>query len=423
MYQSLHTTVIGKDGILFEVQIRTWEMHHTAEYGIAAHWKYKQGVSGKAKFEERLSWIRQLLESQQDSDDVEDIVKTIKTDFIPEEVFAFTPKGDVISLPMGSCIIDFAYAIHSGVGNKMIGAKVDGRISTLDHKINNGEIIEILTTSSQNKGPSRDWMKIAKTASARTKIRSWFKKEKRDENILEGKAEVEREFKRNNIKLPEKQMAEFLMKFAEKHHCNTLDDFFAAIGYGGLVLTNFIPRMKEEYTKLIKETQPEIVQPVATAPKKVVKSADGIIIEGIDNCLIKFSRCCDPLPGDDIIGFITRGHGVSIHTRKCSNVPKDLTNCAEPERWINAYWDTKVQNSYRVTLAITCMNRVGMLADLSGVIANMHVMIHSIFTKDGSDGRCTVYMTITVNGAEHLKSVCEKLKKIKGVLSTERSGL
>ncbi len=424
MYQSLHTTLIGKDGIPFEVQIRTWEMHHTAEYGIAAHWKYKQGVSGKIKFEERLSWIRQLLESQQDSDDVEDIVKTIKTDFIPEEVFAFTPKGDVISLPMGSCIIDFAYAIHSGVGNKMIGAKVDGRITTLDHKINNGEIIEILTTSSQNKGPSRDWLKIARTTSAKSKIRSWFKKERREENIIEGKAEVEREFKRNNINLTDKQINEFLLKFAERYHCNTVDDFFAAIGYGGLVLTNIIPRIKEEYTKLMKEQQPETAHPIPQqVAKKVVKSTDGIIIEGIDNCLIKFSRCCDPLPGDEIIGFITRGHGVSIHTRNCANVPHNISLSPEPERWINAWWDTKVQNSYRVTLAITCMNRVGMLADLSAVIANMHVMIHSIFTKDGSDGRCTVYMTITVNGAEHLKSVCEKLKKIKGVLSTERSGL
>ncbi|MBQ7862620.1 MAG: bifunctional (p)ppGpp synthetase/guanosine-3',5'-bis(diphosphate) 3'-pyrophosphohydrolase [Clostridia bacterium] len=424
MYQSLHTTVIGRAGIPFEVQIRTWEMHHTAEYGIAAHWKYKLGMSGKAKFEERLSWIRQLLESQQDSDDVEDIVKTIKTDFIPEEVFAFTPKGDVISLPMGSCIIDFAYSIHSGVGNKMIGAKVDGRISTLDHKINNGEIIEILTTSSRDKGPSRDWIKIAKTSSARTKIKGWFKKEKREENIVEGKAEVEREFKRNNISLPDKQMAEFLMKFAEKQHCNTLDDFFAAIGYGGIIFTNLLPRIKEEYQKLVKDSQTqEIPQENIAQPKKTVKSAEGIIVEGIDNCLIKFSRCCDPLPGDDIIGFITRGHGVSIHTRKCSNVPKDISKAAEPERWINAHWDNKVQNSYRVTLAVTCIDRMGMLADLSAVIANMHVMIHSIFTKDTNDGRSTVYLTITVNGAEHLRSVCEKLKKIKGVLSTERSGL
>lgn len=425
MYQSLHTTVIGKEGIPFEVQIRTWEMHHTAEYGIAAHWKYKQGVTGKVKFEEKLSWIRQLLETQQDSDDVEDIVKTIKTDFIPEEVFAFTPKGDVISLPMGSCIIDFAYAIHSAVGNKMIGAKVDGRICTLDRKVNNGEIIEILTTSQQGKGPSRDWLKIAKTASARSKIKGWFKKEKREENILEGRAEVEREFKRNNISLPEKQMQEFLLKIAERQHCKDVDEFLAAIGYGGLSLNKIMPRIKDEYSKLVKENQPETIAevPLQVQPKKIVKSAEGIIIEGIDNCLIKFSRCCDPLPGDDIIGFITRGHGVSIHTRKCSNVPKDISKASEPERWINAYWDTKVQNSYRVTLAVTCMNRVGMLADTSAVIANMHVMIHSIFTKDANDGRSTIYMTITVNGAEHLKSVCEKLKKVKGVLSTERSGL
>ncbi len=422
MYQSLHTTVIGKAGIPFEVQIRTWEMHHTAEYGIAAHWKYKLGMSGKVKFEERLSWIRQLLENQQDSDDVEDIVKTIKTDFVPDEVFAFTPKGDVISLPMGSCIIDFAYAIHSAVGNKMIGAKVDGRITTLDHKINNGEIIEILTKN--GKGPSRDWIKIAKTTQARSKIKSWFKKEKREENIAEGKAEIEREFSRNRINLPEKQMMEFLVKIAERQHCSSVDELFAAIGYGGISLTKIIPRIKDDYLKIVKETQPEIVEvEQGKPPVKRVKSADGIIVEGIDNCLIKFSRCCDPLPGDEIIGFITRGHGVSIHTRKCSNVPRDVTQAAEPERWINAYWDNKVQNSYRVTLAITCMNRVGMLADTSAVIANMHVMIHSIFTKDGSDGRCTVYMTITVNGAEHLKSVCERLKKVKGVLSTERSGL
>lgn len=425
MYQSLHTTVIGKAGIPFEVQIRTWEMHHTAEYGIAAHWKYKLGISGKAKFEERLSWIRQLLESQQDSDDVEDIVKTIKTDLVPEEVFAFTPKGDVISLPMGSCIIDFAYAIHSAVGNKMVGAKVDGRITTLDHKVNNGEIIEILTTSQQGKGPSRDWIKMAKTTSARTKIKGWFKKEKRDENIAEGRAEVEREFRRNSIHLPEKQMLEFLEKIAERQHCNTVEDFFAAIGYGGLSLTKLIPRIREDYAKLVRESQVAAgdTDMVLQPPKKSVKSTDGIIVEGIDNCLIKFSRCCDPLPGDDIIGFITRGHGVSIHTKKCANVPRDISQAQEPERWVQAYWDTKVQNSYRVTLAVTCMDRVGMLADMSAVIANMRVMIHSIFTKDTSDGRSTIYVTITVNGAEHLKNVCEKLKKVKGVLSAERSGL
>ena len=427
MYQSLHTTVIGKDGIPFEVQIRTWEMHHTAEYGIAAHWKYKLGINGKAKFEERLAWIRQLLENQKESDDVEEIVNVIKTDFTPDEVFAFTPKGDVISLPMGSSIVDFAYAIHSAVGSRMIGAKVDGRITTLDHKVNNGEIIEILTSSAP-RGPSRDWLKIAKTSSARSKIKSWFKKECREENILRGKDEVDREFKRNGINLPEKQLQDFLLKVAERQKLATADDLLAAIGYGGLSLNKLIPRIKEDYARLVKESKPAQAQSepepsTLTTAKKMVRSPEGILIEGIDNCLIKFSRCCDPLPGDEIIGFITRGHGVSIHTRGCTNVPKDISKCAEPERWINARWDTKVSDSYRVTLCVTCINRVGMLADLSGQLANMHVMIHSIFTKETKDGRSAIYLTITVNSAEHLKSVGEKLKKIKGVLEVERSGL
>ena len=424
MYQSLHTTVIGKAGIPFEVQIRTWEMHHTAEYGIAAHWKYKLGIGGKDKFEERLAWIRQLLENQKESDDVEEIVNVIKTDFTPDEVFAFTPKGDVISLPMGSSIVDFAYAIHSAVGSKMIGAKVDGRITTLDHKINNGEIIEILTTSNP-RGPSRDWLKIAKTSSARSKIKSWFKKEKRDENIVEGRAEVEREFRRNNITLPEKQMLEFLQKVAEKQRLSSVDDLFASIGYGGLSLNKLMPRIREEYNKLQKEN--EEIKPVETVQvppvKKVMKSPEGIIIEGIDNCLVKFSRCCDPLPGDEIIGFITRGHGVSIHTRQCSNVPKNIALCAEPERWVKATWDTKASNDYRVTLGVTCINRVGMLADLSTALANMHVMIHSLFTKESKDSRVVIYLTITVNSAEHLRNLSDKLRKIKGVLSVERSGL
>ena len=422
MYQSLHTTVIGKEGIPFEVQIRTWEMHHTAEYGIAAHWKYKQGISGKVKFEERLAWIRQLLENQKESDDVEEIVNVIKNDFVSDEVFAFTPKGDVISLPIGSTIIDFAYAIHSAVGNKMIGAKVDGRITTLDHEISNGEIIQILTASNP-RGPSRDWLKIAKTSSARSKIKSWFKKEKREENIEEGKNEVEREFRRNGITLPDKQMLEFLNKIAERQKLKDADDLFAAIGYGGISLIKILPRIKDDYLKLIKENEPQ-KPAVSKAPeKKYTKSPEGIVVEGIDNCLIKFSRCCDPLPGDDIIGFITRGHGVSIHNRKCTNVPKNIEKSPEPERWINAWWDSKVESSYRATLAVTCLDQMGMLAEISGQLANLHVMIHSIFTKESKDKRCVMYLTITVNGAEHLNSVKEKLKKIKGVLSVERSGL
>ena len=421
MYQSLHTTVIGKEGIPFEVQIRTWEMHQTAEYGIAAHWKYKLGIGGKAKFEERLSWIRQLLENQKESDDVEEIVNVIKNDFASEEVFAFTPKGDIISLPAGSTIVDFAYAIHSAVGSKMIGAKVNSRITTLDHQINNGEIIEILTTS-QPKGPSRDWLKIAKTSGARSKIKSWFKKERREENIEVGRTEVEREFKRNNINLPDKQLQDFLMKIAERQKMASVDDLFAAIGYGGLQLTKIIPKIREEYAKLLKENEPTDIQITAPA-KKYTRSPEGIIVEGIDNCLIKFARCCDPLPGDDIIGFITRGHGVSIHNRNCSNVPKNIESSPEPERWIKAWWDTKTDNNYRATLIVTGLDRVGLLADLSGQLANMHVMIHSLFTKESKDGRCLINLTITVNGAEHLNSVKEKLKKVKGVTSVERLGL
>lgn len=426
MYQSLHTTVLGKEGIPFEVQIRTWEMHQTAEYGIAAHWKYKLGIGGKVKFEERLAWIRQLLENQKESDDVEEIVNAIKTDFASDEVFAFTPKGDVISLPVGSTIVDFAYAIHSAVGSKMIGAKVNGRITTIDHKINNGEIIEILTASNP-KGPSRDWLKIARTSSARSKIRSWFKNERRDENIVEGKAEIEREFRKNSIVLPEKRMQEFLLKIAERQRLSSVDDLYAAIGYGGILLTKLLPRIKDMYNAIVKEEAPEQLSNTAAnaavpVQKKYSKTPEGIIVEGIDNCLIKFSRCCNPLPGDEIIGFITRGHGVSIHTRKCPNVPRDIEHCAEPERWIKAWWDSaKPTSSYRVSLGINCLDRVGMLADVTGAFANMHVMIHSIFTKESKNGQFVISISITVNNTEHLSAITEKIKKVKGVLSIDRT--
>ncbi|MCR4925580.1 MAG: bifunctional (p)ppGpp synthetase/guanosine-3',5'-bis(diphosphate) 3'-pyrophosphohydrolase [Clostridiales bacterium] len=422
MYQSLHTTVIGKEAIPFEVQIRTWEMHYTAEYGIAAHWKYKLGISGKAKFEERLSWIRQLLESQQDSVDVEDIVRTIKTDLAPEEVFVFTPKGDVISLPTGATVIDFAYAIHSAVGNKMTGAKIDGRIVPIDTQVKTGEIIDILTSSQPGKGPSRDWLKIVKTNEAKSKIRAWYKKERREENILEGKTEVELEFRRNNIKLPDDKYNEFLFNIALRQHCQNLDDFYAAIGYGGISINRLMPHIKEEYNKLVKSSPSDSPIVLATE-KRRKKSTDGVIIEGIDNCLVKFSRCCNPLPGDEIIGFITRGHGVSIHTRECTNVPKDIEASSEPERWVKAYWDNNVKEQFKATLMAICMDRVGMLADVAGQLASMHVMIHNMTTREMKDGRSTLLMTITVDGVEHLNSVISKLKKIEGVQSIERSGI
>lgn len=426
MYQSLHTTVIGKEGIPFEVQIRTWEMHQTAEYGIAAHWKYKLGMganSGKAKFEERLVWIRQLLEEQKDADDVEEIVRTIKSDLVPEEVYVFTPKGDVINLPMGATIVDFAYAIHSAVGNKMVGAKVDGKIKTLDYKVRTGEIIEILTTGSANKGPSRDWLKIAQTSNARAKIRNWFKKERKEENIQTGMEEVEREFRHNRIPFDDPDVQALLLKVSEKRHCNNLEEFYAAIGYGGISVVKIMPRIRDEYARIVKERGEPKETEMVQKPSKRKTSTDGIIVEGIDNCLIKFSKCCNPLPGDEIIGFITRGHGVSIHTKKCPNVPHSIGMCAEPERWVNAYWDKNIKDEYKATLLITCISRIGMLADLTLELANIHVNIHNVSSRDTKDGRAEMYMTITVDGAEHLKTVMARLKKINGVLTVERSGL
>ncbi len=421
MYQSLHTTVIGKEGIPFEVQIRTREMHRTAEYGIAAHWKYKLGINGTVKFEEKLAWVSRLIESQADSEDVEELIRTIKSDLVPEEVFVFTPKGDVINLPSGATVIDFAYAIHSAVGNRMVGAKVDGRIVSIDYRVKTGEIVDILTSSQQGKGPSRDWLKIVKTSEARNKIRAWFKKERREENIIEGKLDVDREFKRNYIRLSDDSLQDFIKKIAERQHCNSADDFFAAIGYGGISINRLMPRIKDDYSKAFKGLLGQEV--VITPEKKHPKSSEGVIVEGIDNCLVKFSRCCNPLPGDEIIGYITRGHGVSVHKRDCNNVPKTVMVSSEPERWINAYWDKNVREEFKSTLLISCLNRVGMLADISGQLASMRVMIHDINTRNFKDGRSSFTMTITVNGVEHLKSVIAKLEKISGVLGVERTGI
>ena len=424
MYQSLHTTVIGDEGIPFEVQIRTWEMHRTAEYGVAAHWKYKLGMSGRQKFEEKFSWIRQLLESQNVSENPQDIVNTIKTDLVQEEVFVFTPKGTVINLPAGATVVDFAYAIHSAVGNRMVGAKVDGRIVPIDYVVKTGEIVEIITSSQQNKGPSRDWLKFVKTSGARNKIRSWFKKERREENILEGKMEVEREFKRNFIRLSDQQFDKFIFDVAQRQRFNSTDDFYAAIGYGGISLNKMMPHIKDEYVKEFKQPEPveeDVIKITKPSQKKRTKSQEGVVIEGIDNCLIKLSKCCSPVPGDKIIGFITRGHGVSIHKRDCTNVPKVIELADEPDRWIPAGWDSSVKEDFTATVSMTCLDRVGLMADVSKMIADMRVMIYGINTKSKKDGRASLELTIGVNGIEHLNGVMAKLRKINGVLDVERS--
>ena len=420
MYQSLHTTVINNGGIPFEVQIRTWEMHHTAEYGIAAHWKYKLGIGSKSgdSLEQRLSWIRQMLENQKDNEDATDLVRTIKSDLAPEEVFVFTPKGDVINIPSGSTVIDFAYAIHSAVGNRMIGAKVDKRIVALDYKVKTGEIIEVLT-SKETRGPSRDWLKIVKTSEARNKIRAWFKHEKRDENIVEGKAELDREFKRNGIELTEAELATVLEKIGARQNCTSADDVYSAIGYGGIQLWKVLPKIKEDY---MKEKHPVLSTDALPPVKQTVRKAvGGVTVDDMDNCLIKFSRCCNPLPGDDIIGFITRGFGVSIHKRTCSNVPKNLSDAPEPERWISAHWTGEVKEEFKSTLEIVANDRSGLLADVTQQLFNMHIFIHSLNSRETKDGSAVIFATITINGVEHLRSIISHLNNIEGIISIKRS--
>ena len=419
MYQSLHTTVISKEKIPFEVQIRTWEMHYTAEYGIAAHWKYKLGIQRRDKLEERLAWVRQFIENQKDVDDAEDIVRSIKTDLSSDDVFVFTPKGDVITLPAGATVIDFAYAIHSAVGNRMVGAKVDGRIVPIDYVVKTGEIVEVLTTSVQGHGPSRDWLNIVKTGEARNKIRAWFKKECREENVEQGRQELEREFSRHRIRLSEEKMAEFIASESEKQHCASVEDFYAAIGYGGILLSRIMPRIKEDYQKLAKaENLP--AETLVTAPRTHHNNG-GVIIDDMDNCLVKFARCCNPVPGDDIVGFITRGYGVSIHKRDCVNVPADLALAAEPERWVRVHWEDSVRDEFKATLAIEARNRHALLADVTTQLAAMHVMIHAISAREPDGSEIVMSVTVGVNSRDHLQSVIDRLSKIEGVYNIVRS--
>ena len=420
MYQSLHTTVLDKEGVPFEVQIRTWDMHYTAEYGVAAHWKYKIGMEGKDALDERLAWIRQLLESQKDSDDVEDIVKSIKTDIAPEEVFVFTPRGDVIRLPQGSTVVDFAYAIHSEVGNKMVGAKVDGRMVSLDYKVKTGMIVEIITSTTQSNGPSRDWLKIVKTSEARNKIRSWFKKEKREENIAEGKLALEKEMRRNLIAPPPEEREKFIADIAARQKYNTVDDFYASIGYGGVSLEKIMPRVKDDFIRLYRKPEQTLAP---TAKKTSQKASNGVIVEGLEGCLIKFARCCNPLPGDEIVGFITRGFGVSIHKCDCANVVNARRRGEDPERWVNATWASKVKETFKSTLDILASDRIGILADVSVQLGNMRIPIHSVMAKELKTGQTSIQVSIGINDLNQLQTIINNLSRIPGVSSVKRAVL
>ncbi|MBQ9742802.1 MAG: bifunctional (p)ppGpp synthetase/guanosine-3',5'-bis(diphosphate) 3'-pyrophosphohydrolase [Ruminococcus sp.] len=420
MYQSLHTTVISHRGIPFEVQIRTWDMHHTAEYGIAAHWKYKAGVGGKRdSLEENLSWVRKMLETQKEAVDGTEIVSTIKTDLNPNEVFVFTPKGDVVNLPAGSTVIDLAYNIHSAVGNSMVGAKVDRRIVPIDYQLKTGEIVEILTQK-EAQGPRRDWLKIVKTSEAKSKIRSWFKKEKREENIIEGRLEFDRELRKYSISIPEEELSDFLSKVNLKIQVNTMEDFYAAIGYGGIQLWKIMPRIRELYQKLYVKHTHDPVPATIEKPVGKKKVGSGVVVEGIDDVLIKFSRCCNPLPGDDIIGFITRGYGVSIHKCDCTNVPEDISQAEEPERWVKAHWQNVVREVFQSTLEIICQDRTGMLADVSNQLSALHIMIRSLNTRTIDEGQAVINVTIDVNDTAHLRTVVTRLNTIPGIVSVNR---
>lgn len=418
MYQSLHTTVLGKEGVPFEVQIRTWEMHHTAEYGIAAHWKYKLGINKKDSIGDKVSWIRQMLENQ--SDDETDILRNIKTDLAPEEVFIFTPKGDVLSLPTGATVIDVAYAIHSAVGNRMVGAKVDGRITPIDYVIHTGEIVEIIT-SKETAGPKRDWLAKVKTSEARSKIKSWFKKECREENIERGKAEIDKEFKHNGIILTEDERAEFFYEILKKQF-TSIDDFYASIGYGGLLIWKLVPRMKELYNKKYKIQETVEQLPVIETKPAKIKSSNGVIIEGVDDMLVNLARCCNPMRGDKIIGYITRGNGVSIHKCSCKNVPADRENSENAARWVDARWDDEVSKSesYQATIEVVAVDRTGLLADITNVLSSLHIYIHSMNSTESKNGIASIRLSITVNNMEHLKGIVAKLSNLSGVQAVSR---
>lgn len=420
LYQSLHTTVISKKATPFEIQIRTYEMHHTAEYGIAAHWKYKLGISKNDSFEKRVAWIRQILENQKDTNDVSDVLQNIKTDLMPEDVFVFTPKGEVKNLPLGSTIIDFAYSIHTDVGNRMIGAKVNGRITPIEYKIKTGDVINILTTKEIDKGPSRDWLNIVKTSMARAKIRNWFKKEKREENIENGKLELEREFKRNNIFLAPEELDDFLQDIAKRQRCNSLEDLYAAIGYGGIQLWKIIPRIKDEYIKLKQSTQEPNIVPINNQPTKS-KTQNAVTIDGLDSCLVKFSKCCNPLPGDDIIGYITRGRGVSVHKIGCKNVPIDPVNSLESDRWIKVSWNETKKENFVTNLEILVNDRENLLADITMKLSSMHLFITYMNSRPMKDHKGLISLTLKVKDKSHVTQVIANLEKIDGIIYIKRT--
>ncbi|MGI6167709.1 MAG: RelA/SpoT family protein [Eubacteriales bacterium] len=425
MYRSLHTTVIGREGIPFEVQIRTFEMHQVAEYGIAAHWKYKTGEQSKEEIDKRLEWIARLIETEDVAGDPEEFLQAIKTDIFQEETYVFTPKGDLIALPSGSTVIDFAYAIHSEVGNKMVGAKINGMIVPIDRVLQNGEIVEILTSSSA-KGPSRDWLKIIKTSEARSKIRQWFKKEKRAENIVVGKAAVEAELKKLNRPYTEAQKNDIVQNVSQRVGFNTPDDLYNALGYGGIAITRIAGKLRDEFERIV---GPEPEKPAAIAAgigkvqisekPKNIKSNTGIIVDGQSGCMVKFAKCCNPLPGDEVIGFITKGFGISIHKINCPNVIEGRKKTADASRWVSARWDSDTaenpEGGYEAIMQLYIVDRLGIIADISRVLAEMKVPILSINSQKRGSRKAIINMKISCSNITHYEMIVDRLRSIHDV--------
>ena len=428
MYQSVHTTVIGSEGIPFEVQIRTWDMHATAEYGIAAHWKYKLGDGGTSLHqgdEDKFAWVRRLLESQQESD-ATDFFHNLKIDMFGDEVFVFSPKGDVVNLPAGATPIDFAYMIHSEVGNSMVGAKVNGRIVTYDHVLQNGDIVEIRTSKSAP-GPSRDWLNIAQSGSAKTKIKQWFKKERREENIIRGRSMLEDELKHNGISIDDALTEEIISPVMKRLSYNAVDDLFAAIGYGGVTAQRIVNRIRDELKHAAEEKKTAVDKMAAAAErreqqaKRNAKAIHGILVEGLDNCLVKFSRCCTPVPGDEIAGFITRGQGVSIHRKDCVNYVKSLES-ENGGRWIKVSWADNITDSYVTTVIIASKDRSGLVLDIATILSAINAKVRTLSARDIGYGNALTNVTLEVRSIADLRYIMSRLLSIPGVQSVSRNG-
>ena len=422
MYQSLHSTLIGPGGTPFEIQIRTWEMHHTAENGIAAHWKYKEGVSGSSEMDEKLEWIKQLLELQKETN-AEEFMQALKIDMFSDEVFVFTPKGDVISLPINATPIDFAYSIHSAIGNRMVGAKVNGKIVTLDYTLKNGDIVEVITSKSSS-GPNLDWIKLCKTSQARNKINQWFKKVNREENIVKGKEILEHEFKKASIPQLYLDDEKMIKNLSHKYGFNNIDDLMAGIGYGSTNAMRFVTRFKTECKKLMVKdesiSKPDIIPLVVKTTSKPNNS--GVVVEGIDNCLTRFSRCCNPVPGDKIVGYVTRGRGVAIHRADCINVLQALNSDTDGTRFIPVHWadaDTAEAN-FQSSIMVTSSNRSNLLLDITAAVSEFKIGIVSVNARTGKNNIAIIDLTMEVSNTEQLDKVIKKIQAVDGVISIAR---